>query len=143
MVCEAAASLMLAYLDELLEHISEPDFQGAYRESSGLCLGHFRKIAARHPHHANLRILAEIQIAKYRSLAEELGEFLRKFDYRFTQEPMGGEADSWRRAIELFVGKPGTSGNDLALEDQDSPPSLRSLVSALYRLCRRCLGFDR
>jgi hypothetical protein len=38
------------------------------------------------------------------SLAGELGEFIRKNDYRFSAENVGKEKDSWLRAIELVSG---------------------------------------
>jgi hypothetical protein len=37
----------------------------------------------------------------------ELGEFIRKQDYRFAHEAYGSEADAWQRAIALLVGMNG------------------------------------
>ena len=39
--------------------------------------------------------------------AEECGEFLRKHEYRFKDESMGAEGDSWIRAIAMVAGQPG------------------------------------
>jgi hypothetical protein len=41
------------------------------------------------------------------ALDEELREFIRKHDYRFTGEGMGTEGTSWIRAIEMVAGKQG------------------------------------
>jgi hypothetical protein len=141
MICEAMASFALSYLDEVVDHISEEDFQDAFRRSDGLCLGHFRMLALRHSRHRNLSRIVDLQLEKYRSLSREMGEFLRKYDYRYTDEPMGAEADSWRRTIEQFVGKRETFGNELAPEvTSRTGPFLLPLLRRLYRLCRRCLG---
>ena len=61
----------------------------------------------------HLPLLLEIHLTKYQHLAEELKEFDRKHDYRFTHEPWGPEADSWRRVIEQFVGKREIFGNEV------------------------------
>jgi len=37
-------------------------------------------------------------------LAGQLGERIRKSDYRFRDEPWGQEGDAWRRAIPALVG---------------------------------------
>jgi hypothetical protein len=37
-------------------------------------------------------------------LHAELAEFIRKSDYRFTKEQMGGEGDSWMRAVAWVTG---------------------------------------
>ena len=39
------------------------------------------------------------------ALVAELEEFVRKNDYRFRDEPWGGERDAWRRAL-LRLRKP-------------------------------------
>ncbi len=40
-------------------------------------------------------------------LHRELGEFMRKHDYRFRAEEMGATSDSWIRAIAMVAGKMG------------------------------------
>jgi hypothetical protein len=54
-----------------------------------------------------LERLWEVQNACMQSLLEELSEFIRKHDYRFTREGMGEEGTSWIRAIEMVAGKQG------------------------------------
>ncbi len=39
-------------------------------------------------------------------LKGELAELCRTFDYRFTDEQVGEERDSWRRAVLLVDGSP-------------------------------------
>jgi hypothetical protein len=38
-------------------------------------------------------------------LRAELGEFIRKNDYRFIHEGFGTERDSWRRAVAMGAGR--------------------------------------
>jgi len=63
--------------------------------------------------HPNLSSLVEKQLEKYSSLSGELGEFIRKTDYRFSKEPKGSEIGSWRRVLEQFVGHRGIFGNEM------------------------------
>jgi len=49
----------------------------------------------------------KIEAAKVKSIIEELKEFERKHDYRFSKEKFGKEGDSWIRAIEKLIGKEG------------------------------------
>jgi hypothetical protein len=39
------------------------------------------------------------------TLRAELGEFIRKNDYRFINEGFGAERDAWRRAVATGAGK--------------------------------------
>ena len=63
--------------------------------------------------HPNLSLLVEKQVKKYESLSQELGEFIRKLDYRFSKEPKGSEVDSWKRVLEQFAGHREVFGNDM------------------------------
>jgi hypothetical protein len=54
-----------------------------------------------------LERLWEVQRACMQALNEELREFIRKHDYRFTGEGMGTEGTSWIRAIAMVAGKQG------------------------------------
>jgi hypothetical protein len=63
-------------------------------------------------------LLVEQQIGKFRSLSDELGEFIRKLDYRFSKEPRGSEVDSWKRVIEQFSGKREVFGNEIGRRDE-------------------------
>jgi hypothetical protein len=63
--------------------------------------------------HPNLKLLVEKQLQKYQSLSGELAKFIRKLDYRFSKEPKGSEADSWKRVIEQFSGRKEIFGNEM------------------------------
>ena len=52
--------------------------------------------------------LRDIARERYAVLRAELDEFIRKNDYRFQSEGMGAEGDSWKRAVGLMTGRPGS-----------------------------------
>lgn len=56
---------------------------------------------------AALDQLLSLQGEALAALDGQLSEFLRKHDYRFREEGMGAESDSWIRAIAMVAGKPG------------------------------------
>jgi len=76
-----------------------------FRNSSGLCLSHFRMALEEAEDQTAVETLIEVERARMTVLLAELEEYLRKHDYRYAHEPYGAEKDSWLRAIELFVGK--------------------------------------
>jgi hypothetical protein len=51
-----------------------------------------------------LAFIIGVQIDKLTALSFEVGEYLRKHDYRFSHEPYGEERDSFIRATEMLVG---------------------------------------
>jgi hypothetical protein len=101
-----------SYITTLLDFLTETEFAQRFDASFGLCLPHLTQAIDQHLDHPNLRLLLDSEMQKFEALRGELREFIRKFDYRFTAEPVGKEGTAWRRAIELFVGKPEVFGND-------------------------------
>jgi hypothetical protein len=105
--CQVRERSELVYLGKLLEHISDIEFVEMFRGSGGLCMVHLDQAACTARDVEALDRLLSIQLELLRSLDEELGEFLRKHDYRFCTEVMGRESDSWIRALAMVAGKPG------------------------------------
>jgi hypothetical protein len=95
------------YLGVLLDHLGEEEFVQAFRRAGGLCLVHLDQASAATRHARALERLWEVQSACMQSLLDELGEFIRKHDYRFRGEGIGNEGTSWIRAIEMVAGKQG------------------------------------
>ena len=95
------------YLHTLLEHLSDPEWEALYRASAGLCLPHFRRALEVVSDERIYRILVQAQRYIWRHLIDELGEVIRKHDYRYIDEPWGTERDAWIRAIAQVVGQPG------------------------------------
>ena len=105
LVCKARLEAEKRYVSTFLKNFSEPEFYSAFKNSFGLCLPHLIAVI-RDCRNEDMRnkILA-IEQRKIDSLVQELSEFQRKHDYRFSEENFGSEKDSWVRAIEKMVGK--------------------------------------
>jgi hypothetical protein len=97
----------------LLDFIDEDEFYEEFEKSSGICIRHLLHIIQAFRMHPNLPLLLEKQLQKCKLLSYELGEYNRKQDYRFSKEPKGSEADSWKRVIEQFVGKREVFGDEM------------------------------
>lgn len=99
-------AIALGALLEALGRSDEP-MQQALRASAGLCLVHLRRALELARDRASFEFLQQVAQDKLRGLLDELGEFIRKNDYRFSHEGFGAEGDSWRRAIAVIVGAAG------------------------------------
>jgi hypothetical protein len=73
-------------------------------ERNGLCLRHGQMGLQRWREPARRVWLAGLLDRTATRLRGELREFLRKYDYRFGQEPFGPEADVVPRAVEFLAG---------------------------------------
>jgi hypothetical protein len=88
----------------LVKHLGEAEIAELYQTSGGLCLPHFRATLLGAGSRARSTLLCW-QRQVMRGLHGELGELIRKHDYRFSGEPIGKEADSWERAVALVIGE--------------------------------------
>jgi len=97
----------------LSQHLGvEGSFRALYKQSTGLCMPHFRAALAAAQNEPVVRFLVEVQLETLTRLGGELSEYLRKHDYQFAHEPYGSEADAFIRATEILVGrKPRTDGH--------------------------------
>lgn len=107
-ICPACAQCRVmeeVYLDVLLDSLPEAGgLLEAYQSSDGLCLPHFRRAVQRVRTQRVLDALLHAQRTVWERLRYQLGEVIRKNDYRFHDEPWGEEADAWLRVIEALVG---------------------------------------
>jgi len=111
-------------LKTILEFIGEPEFAEAFARSSGLCLPHVYQAMTIGRDHPNLRVLLTAHQGRWKDLVWELGEFARKFDYRYADEAKGRESSSWHRALEVFAGRAGLFGperGDWTAEPETAP----------------------
>ena len=105
-VCETGNRSVSASLDTFANKIEWDEFRDWYRASDGLCLPHLNAVLERIAEPALRRFVVEVAVEKLEENAAALREYLRKRDYRFKHEPLtAAERDSWRRAVEQFVGK--------------------------------------
>ena len=109
--CEAAAEYERASLTALRDLLHPVDGDGdlrkRFRDGPGLCRAHFVRAASVIEEGESLRILADVQAQAWDALSRDLKEYLRKHDYRFSQEPKTpGEEQSWIRAVATISGIP-------------------------------------
>ena len=99
-ICVYAGEMEEACLSALRDNLLDEDgLLAAYRSSDGLCLPHFRQVLTGVDSETTFRALVDAQQAIWSRLEQQLGESIRKSDYRFSSEPVGDEAGAWRRAI--------------------------------------------
>lgn len=92
----AAAAKRRAF--KALEAVKLPRSAVALENMPGfLCLAHLRELRN--------EPLRQYLHARLESLLDELDEFVRLSDYRFANESMGSERDSWLRAIRALGGR--------------------------------------
>jgi hypothetical protein len=104
-VCSWVGSIETHYINTLLKHLNgSKSLAEVYRESDGLCLSHFQKTLSKASTGNVRNTLIDAQRTVWEHLYDDLGEFIRKKDYRFKDESYGEEKDSWRRGIEAISG---------------------------------------
>jgi len=104
--CEERDKAVARALSTFSANYQDAALHEALASSAGFCLAHLRQAAATLARPA-LTVLLEQQQAIWAALHGELDELIRKYDHRFSDEPMEAEKDSWQRAIRLTVGEPG------------------------------------
>jgi hypothetical protein len=103
--CAYRASLEAVYIEVWLDHILEPAFLEAVRTAAPLCLAHLQEAILKVADSERFETLREAQVAHWEALIAELGEFVRKNDYRFQHEPVGREGSAWLRAVKAIAGQ--------------------------------------
>lgn len=105
LVCIRAEEMEGVHLDNLVEHMLDEDgLLAAFESSDGLCLGHFRQAMIRVRNEAIFEALIDVQRAVWERLVDQLGETIRKSDYRFRDELWGEESGAWLRALYAVAG---------------------------------------
>jgi len=103
--CTHRDSLEAVYIEVWLDHLLEPAFLKSVQAADPLCLPHLRQAILQAPDAEHFETLRRVQIAHWESLIGELGEFVRKNDYRFQHELVGKEGTAWLRAVDAVSGK--------------------------------------
>lgn len=94
----------IALMDALAK-ADETEMRAALQGGDPLCLPHLRRALelARSP--AAFHAVIDITVQKLAAVSAEMGEFIRKHDYRFQDEPMGAEGTSWQRGLAAIIGE--------------------------------------
>jgi hypothetical protein len=103
--CVRTDKIEKGYLETLVDSFAEPDgLLGAYESSDGLCLPHFRQALTLVRKPEVFSAFVGAQVAFWEVLRDQLGEVIRKNDYRFSDEEWGEEANAWHRALTALAG---------------------------------------
>jgi hypothetical protein len=91
-------------LKTLVNSAQKRELQDAIRNSDGLCLPHLRHALMMRTSPESVQALLDLARDQWEKLDQELAEFIRKNDYRFSKEGFGNERDSWLRAATVLKG---------------------------------------
>ncbi len=103
--CHQRDEVEASLVSSLMENIGNSEIQAALHLSEGLCLPHLRLCLKQAKGTTSGEALLIVQRQKMEALHRELGELIRKNDYRFAREALGTERDSWLRAVGMVVGR--------------------------------------
>jgi hypothetical protein len=102
--CRVEEETLERIVDSLAAALKESDFVEEFRQSDGLCVPHLKRLLPSLDQKRQTIVL-DHQGSKMESLLKELAEFIRKSDYRFRDEAIGVEGDSYKRAADMVRGK--------------------------------------
>lgn len=102
--CLYFATMERVYVEGFVKHLENAELRQRLGESDGLCLTHFRLAAGQKMDAGRRRFLLDQQVEKWTKLSAELGEYIRKNDYRFREEGFGDERDAWQRVLASVSG---------------------------------------
>ncbi len=107
--CQQEAKAEGHYVHTLRKALLDEAFYQRLQASDGLCLEHYRLACELKlpdtPGGDWQSLLRKAQLACLQRLDEQLGEMIRKYDYRFKDEARGPEMISWKRAAGLIAGE--------------------------------------
>ena len=107
--CVQQEKAVVNLVSSLRQAVLDPTFYAQFLASNGLCLEHFRLACVlKLPNSAEnagewLAQLRQAQLAVLQRLDTQLGELIRKHDYRFKDEAHGVEMISWRWAARIVA----------------------------------------
>ncbi len=111
-LCASLRENMTRYLltfFSLWQHDSE--FRAAFRRSKGVCLPHLADLARMAPDQLGSKelpdfigLLAELTTGSMDRIQEDISWFIKKFDYRYTNEPWKNSQDAVPRTVNKLRG---------------------------------------
>ncbi len=109
--CMQEEQAVVSMIPFLRQALLDNEFYTAFLASDGLCLAHYQracelKVSGGSEHGREwLTQLRQGQLAILQRLDAQLGELIRKHDYRFKGEAKGEEMLSWRWAAGIVAGE--------------------------------------
>jgi len=122
--CVHQAGVVRQAIEHLVTAVSMNPPQREGHDLPMLCMSHFFRAVGSADRDTAL-VLLQAQRRVLQKLAEELGEYARKLDYRFRDEPKGEEQTAWLRAVRLFTGR--------RIEPPRMPLNWRTIIEARHR----------
>ena len=111
--CALVAESEQRYVELAVRFADDPEFDGAYRRSQGLCVPHAVRALHLGAGTAEVRHLIMHTLPKWAELRRDLQGFIDKHDHRKRQPFTEAESTAYLRAFETVAGAPGLFGNDL------------------------------
>ena len=103
-ICTSLAEREAHWVGTVATHIQDDELKKAISASQGFCLDHLREVL-RAVDGKSQQFVAAVHVEKFDAVIYDLGEFIRKHDYRFHGEKFTeSEAGSWQRAVRVMVG---------------------------------------
>lgn len=102
--CAVQITLRTCYQDVLAAWLLEEPLRSAFEQAHAFCVPHFLLCAEHMRVSETRRFLREVQAHKVTLLLNDLAEFIRKHDYRFSAEGFGREGTAWREAVLMMAG---------------------------------------
>jgi len=104
--CERTRTRLEAKAQGLVAALQEPEIQGVYRESDGLCVQHLDFVGAEAlpTHTAVAAFLIGDLRRRLERLEQRLARYDRTRDYRFAAERTEADADAWTDVVRSYVG---------------------------------------
>ena len=102
--CKRETDVEKRYSEVLIKSFYEPEIFNFFKKSEGLCLPHLLTLLEGCTDRKTIDEIISIESEKLEVLAQDLKEFQRKHDYRFSGEKYGKESDAWIRATEKLFG---------------------------------------
>lgn len=106
--CKQKEQSLARLIFSLREALPDDVLYTSFANSAGLCLSHLRLACELRPLDALdiwLPLLRTAQLGCMQRLNEQLGEMIRKHDYRFKNKARGGEMLSWQRSAGIVAGE--------------------------------------
>ncbi len=107
LICDLREKEEGQIVSTFIEALPDPAFRDLFAESEGLCLPHTIMTFDTVRSAEHFELLRKLQLDRWTDLRDQLREYIRKNDYRYTGEPLGEEGDSWRRVIRDVMGERG------------------------------------
>lgn len=104
LACRARETAERMYLRTLVDHAGDPDIVAGFERSGGLCVRHLRGSIEQARNEEAIEQILDMQSKAWEHLRDNLSEFIRKHDYRFRDESLEAEGDSWIRAVAAISG---------------------------------------